>query len=254
MRPRSPATSLKNIAAPFLNPPYDPGCAYSVPYAWLVLGLGYRKSKMKDGQIPDSWKWVFESDRYTVAWMSEPADMIRLGGKYLGYSANALTPDTIGKVEKLLTRQAKHVYAFHHDDGQDMLKNGDVDVVIEYSGDIAALMAEDSDIGFVVPKEGSLRFTDCWAIPKNAPNPDAAHQFLNYMMDAEVGVDIIEAIRYPTPNEATRALMPESYRDNPAIFPPLSRMEASDFILWQGADRQRQFEEAFARVRIAAGK
>jgi len=246
--------NLANIGKQFLDPPYDPGCAYSVPFAWLTLGLGYRKSRMKDGKAPDSWKWVFESDRYRMAWLTEPSDMIRLGAKYLGYGVNDLTPAEILQVERLLTRQAPYVTAFHRDDGQDMLLAGDVDIVIEYNGDIAMVMQEDPDIDFVVPGQGSLRFVDCWAIPKTAPNPDAAYKFLNYMMDAEAGADISRTILYPTPNDAARQLMPSSYRDNPVIFPPPARMAASDFGLWQDAETQQRFDEAFARVRLAAGK
>ena len=51
-----------NLLPAFRNPPFDPGRRYSMPYTWLVLGIGYRKSKMEG--VPDSWKWVMDSDRY----------------------------------------------------------------------------------------------------------------------------------------------------------------------------------------------
>jgi spermidine/putrescine transport system substrate-binding protein len=245
--------NLVNIAKPFLDPPYDPGCTYSVPYTWLVLGLGYRRSKMKDFETPNSWKWVFDSDRYKIAWLSEPSDMIRLGAKYLGISSEEITSEGVRKVEKLLSRQAKHVALFHTDDGQDRLKAGEVDIVIEYNGDIAQVMREDPDLDFVVPQEGSLRSVDCWSIPKVAPNPEAAYQFLNYMMDAQAGADISETILYPTPNAAARALTPDSYRNNQVIFPPVRVISDSDFTLWPGADMQQRFDEAYARVRLKAG-
>jgi spermidine/putrescine transport system substrate-binding protein len=245
--------NLANMSAPFRDPSYDPGCAHSVPYTWLVLGLGFRKSSMKGYVPPNSWKWVFDSDRYSMAWLSEPADMMRLGAKYLGFNPNALTLKEIEKVEKLLTKQAKHVKAFHLDNGQDMLIAKEVDIVIEDNGDIAQAMTEDSDIDFLVPKEGSLRTADCWAIPKNAPNPEGAYQFLNYMMDAQVGADISQTILYPTPNEVARARTRDAYRNNQVIFPQ-GGMSLSDFARWPGAATQQAFEEAFARVRLAAGR
>jgi len=246
--------NLANMAAQFLDPPYDLKCAHSVPYTWVVLGLGYRRSKMKDYKVPDSWKWVFDSDDYRIGWLSEPSDMIRLGAKYLGYNIEDITPEVIRKVEKLLSKQAKHVSVFHTDNGQDLLKTGEVDIVIEYNGDIAQVMREDPDLDFVVPREGGLRTVDCWAIPKAAPNPDAAHQFLNYMMDAQAGADISETILYPTPNTAARARTQDAYRNNQVIFPPASRVSASDFTLWPGAEMQQRFDEAYARVRLAAGR
>lgn len=246
--------NLKNMAAQFLDPPYDPRCEHSVPYTWVVLGLGYRRSKMKGFRVPDSWKWVFDSKDYRIGWLSEPSDMIRLGAKYLGYNIEEITPEVVRKVEKLLARLAKHVSVFHTDNGQDLLKAGEVDIVIEYNGDIAQVMREDPDLDFVVPREGGLRSVDCWAIPKAAPNPDAAHQFLNYMMDAQAGADICETILYPTPNTAARSLTRNDYRNNQTIFPPASVVSASDFTLWPGADMQQHFDEAYARVRLKAGR
>ncbi|MBW8879901.1 MAG: extracellular solute-binding protein, partial [Asticcacaulis sp.] len=59
--------NIKNVNPAFLDPAYDPGRKYSMPYTWLCLGIGYRKSKMKDmdgAKVPDSWKWVFDSGMY----------------------------------------------------------------------------------------------------------------------------------------------------------------------------------------------
>jgi len=83
--------NFANIDPQFRNRPYDPGNAHSVPYTWLVQGIGYRKSKV-DG-VPDSWRWIFDSDRYAgrIALHSEAADIIRLGAKYLAGHMNATT-------------------------------------------------------------------------------------------------------------------------------------------------------------------
>lgn len=246
--------NLKNIAEDFRDPPYDPGCAHSVPFAWLVLGLGYRRSAMKRKKPPKSWEDVFDSGRYRAGWLTEPSDMIRLCASFIGEDPNAISAKGLKKIEKILTRQAEDGVVFHNDNGQDMLRAGDVDIVIEYNGDIAQVMAEDPDIGFVVPKEGSTRWVDCWAIPKNAPNPDGAHQFLNYMLSAEAGIDIASTIMYPTPNAAARALMPADYRDNPVIFPSEAQLEKCPFGRRAPVSQQHAFEEIFARVRMIAGQ
>src|SRR5215469_2489520 len=77
-----------NILPAFQDPAFDPGRRWSMPYTWLVLGIGYRKSKI-DG-VPDSWKWVMDSDRYKgrIGLFSEADDLIELGAKYLGHSVN----------------------------------------------------------------------------------------------------------------------------------------------------------------------
>lgn len=243
--------NIKNIAPEFLGQDYDPDPKHSVPYTWLVTGIGYRKSRVNG--VPDSWKWLYDSDLYKgrIALLSEAADVIRLGAKYLGKSLNGIDAATIKLVEEMLIRQKVNIKTFHEDNGQDLLLAGDVDLVMEFNGDIAQVAAEDPDIGFVVPKEGSLLNADTLAIPTGAPRPELAHKFLNFLLDAEVGKHIAETILYPTPNAAAKALMPESYRDNPIIFPKGAGMDASEWGKFEGPELQRQFEEAMTRVRAA---
>jgi spermidine/putrescine transport system substrate-binding protein len=242
--------NIKNIDPSFMNVDYDPGRKFSMPYTWLVLGIGYRKSKVK--AKPDSWKVLFDSDEYKdrIAWLSEAGDMYRLYGKYLGKSVNALTPADIETISAMMIRQKPYVKKFHEDDGQDLLMKGDCDVVLEYNGDIAQVMTEDDDLDFVIPKEGSQFNSDTLAIPKGAPHPKNAHAFINYMLDAEVDKKITETILFPTPNAAAKALMPDSYKNNPVIYPPadvLARCEYAKF----NEKLQPLYEEAFTKVRAA---
>ncbi|WP_263588445.1 ABC transporter substrate-binding protein [Sphingopyxis sp. GC21] len=242
--------NMKNIDPSFLNVDYDPGRKFSMPYTWLVLGIGYRKSKVKTA--PDSWKVLFDSDEYKgrMAWLSEAGDMFRLYGKYLGESVNSLTPEDIQTISAMMIKQKPYVKKFHEDDGQDLLLKGDVDVVLEYNGDIAQAMTEDPDLDFVVPKEGSQLNSDTLCIPKGAPHPKNAHAFINYMLDAEVDKKITETILYPTPNAAAKALMPDSYKDNPVIFPPADVLAKCEYAKFN-EKLQPLYEEAFTKVRAS---
>lgn len=243
--------NFQNIAPEFQTADYDPAPRHCVPYTWLVTGIGYRKSRVNG--VPDSWKWLYDSDLYKgrIALLSEAADLIRLGAKYLGKSLNGLTEDDIRRVEAMLIRQKPNIKAFHEDNGQDLLLAGDVDLVMEFNGDIAQIAAEDPDIGFVVPVEGSLLNADTLAIPRGAPRVDLAHQFINYLLDADAGRHIAETILYPTPNAAAKAKMPENYRNDPMIFPTGPGMDGSEWGKFEGAEQQRLFEEAVTRVRAA---
>lgn len=248
--------NLANIDPAFLNPDYDPGRKWSVPYTWLVLGIGYRKSKMKDmggSKIPDSWKWVFDSNLYKgkIALLSESGDLVRLGAKYLGHSVNGITPELVNQVKDMLIKQKPNVHAFHNDDGQDMLLSKEVDIVIEYNGDIAQVMTEDADLDFVIPKEGSQFNSDTWCIPKDSPRPDNAHKFINYMMDAKAGAEIYKTILYPTPNAAAKALMPDSYKNNPVIFPPAAALAKCEYAAFEGPEKAQLYEEAMTAVKAS---
>jgi spermidine/putrescine transport system substrate-binding protein len=242
--------NIKNVDPAFMNVDYDPGRKFSLPYTWLVLGIGYRKSKVK--AKPDSWKVLFDSPEYAgrIAWLSEAGDMFRLYGKYLGKSVNALTPADIETIAAMMIKQKPNVKKFHEDDGQDLLLKGDCDVVLEYNGDIAQAMVEDDDLDFVVPKEGSQLNSDTLCIPKGAPHPKNAHAFINYMLDAEVGKKITETILYPTPNLAAKALMPDTYKNNPVIFPPVDILAKCEYAKFN-EKLQPLYEEAFTKVRAS---
>jgi spermidine/putrescine transport system substrate-binding protein len=240
--------NFKNAGKAYQDVPYDPGRKYSMPYTWLVLGIGYRKSKVNG--VPDSWKVLLDSDEYKgrIALLSEAGDMFRLYGKYLGKSVNALTPEDIKIIETMMVKQKPFVKAYHDDNGQDLLLRGEVDLVLEYNGDIAQKMAEDKDISFIVPKEGSQFNADSLCIPKGAPRPKNAHAFINYLLDAEVGKKITETIKYPTPNDAAKALMGPEYANNPVIFPPADILAKCEYAKFR-PDVQPLYEEAFTRVR-----
>jgi spermidine/putrescine transport system substrate-binding protein len=242
--------NLKNIDPAFLDAPYDPGRKYSVPYTWLTLGIGYRKSKVNPK--PDSWKIIFDSDQYKdrIALLDEAGDLFRLYGKYLGKSVNALTPADVADIIKLMSRQKPFVKTFHQDNGQDLLLKGEVDLVLEYNGDIAQKMIEDDDIDFVIPKEGSQLNSDTWCIPVGAPRPKNAHAFINFMLDAENGRKITETIKYPTPNLAAKALMPESYRANPVIFPPADILAKCEYARFR-PEMQTLYEQGLTQVKAS---
>ena len=243
--------NFRNIAPNFRAVDYDPKRHYSMPYTWLVLGIGYRKSAVRD--VPDSWKWVLDSDRYKgrIGLLAEAADLFRLTYKYLGYPLNSTDPAHLAHATDLLIRQKPNILLFHDDDGQSLLEAGDIDIVIEYNGDVAQVILEDHDLDFIVPREGSELTSDCLCIPKGAPNPELAHQFINFLLDAQAGAGIIKTIQYPTPNAAAAALMPPIYRENPVIYPPQAILAKCEYAHYLGEEMAHAFEDAMTRVRAA---
>ncbi len=243
----------KNLLPEFQDADFDPGRKYSMPYTWLVLGIGYRKSAMKGGVIPDSWKYLYDSAEYKgrMSLLSDSADVFRLGFKYLGKSVNDATPELIKQVEDMLIKQKANIKNFHEDNGQDLLMSKEIDIVLEYNGDIAQKETEDPDLAFVVPKEGSLLNSDCMCIPTGAPNPNNAHAFINFLLDGQNGANITKTILYPTPNAAAKALMDDTYKNNPTIFPPADVMAKCEYGKYAGSEITQAFEAAMTRVRAA---
>jgi spermidine/putrescine transport system substrate-binding protein len=198
---------------------------------------------------------LFDSDTFAgrISLLSESADLIRLCAKYLGHSVNNIPEPMLAQIEQMLIRQKPRVKSFHQDNGQDLLVSGEVDIVLEYNGDIAQIMSQPGGdrFDFLVPNEGTLINSDCLCIPTGAPHVDDAHAFINYLLDAEAGKKITEEIQYPTPNAAVRALMPDSYKSNPVIFPSAELMARSEYGAFEGDEVARHYEEIFTRVSAA---
>jgi spermidine/putrescine transport system substrate-binding protein len=243
--------NMVNIDEPFRNPKFDPGHKYSMPYTWGTIGIGYRKSAVKTA--PDSWKVLLDSDEYAgaISLLADQQNVLGAALKYLGFSFNSVNPDEVKKAEELLIKQKKNIKVFADDNGQDLLASGEVKLCQEWNGDIKQIMAEDDDIDYVIPKEGSLLWQDVLAIPKGALHPGNALTFINFVLDAEVGREIAETILYATPNKAARALTTESYRNNPVIFPSPELLANCEPSLYIGEEAVKMRDEAWTRIQAA---
>ncbi len=239
----------KNIGKSFQDADFDPARKYSMPYMWGTMGIGYRKSKVSR---PDSWSavWGDQSNKYAgkIGWISEPSSMLGMVMRYLGYSFNSTNPVEIRAAADQLIAFKKNVKGVFEDNGQDLLASGECDLVVEWNGDIAQLINEDPDIGYVIPAEGGFSWQDCLCIPVGAQHPENAHAFINFLLDAEIGRDLAEYIEYATANEAARKLMDDSYNKNPAIFPPKDVQAQLEESLYLGEERAQLIDEEWTRV------
>ncbi len=243
--------NIANIEKSFLEVKFDPGRKFSLPYMWGTVGVGYRKSKF-EGAL-DSWKWLFDDPKYAgrVALLGDQEHTIGSALKYLGYSYNSLDPAEMGKAKDLLIAGKKIIKKYADDNGQDLLASGEVDITMEYNGDIAQVMAEDDDLTYAVPTEGSNVWEDTIAIAAGAPHPENAHAFINYIFDAEAGKAIATTIQYATPNSAAKALMDDAYKNNPAIFPQAEVLSKCEYAIYLGEDGTRARDEIWTAVQAA---
>lgn len=240
--------NLKNLDPLFADPDYDQGRQYSVPYFWGTIGIGYRISEA----APTSWGDLFDSDEYAgrIAWVNS-LDTIQSALKYLGYSINTENPDEINEAAELLIRAKPNVKAIAPDTGQDLLIAGEVDVALEYNGDILQVMEEDDDLGYVVPVEGGILWEDDMCIPRGGPNPGNAHTFINFILDGEVHGAIANFVRYPCPNAAAMPFILEEDKADPALYPPREVLELCETSIYKGEEQLSLLNDALTRVLAA---
>jgi spermidine/putrescine transport system substrate-binding protein len=243
--------NMSNIDPRFQDAAFDPRRKHSLPYVWGTIGIGYRKSEVKS--VPSSWRVVLDSDEHggRTCLLGNQQDVLGPALKYLGYSWNSSDQNELKHVEDLLVTQKKNLKAFADDNGQDLLAASEVDLCVEYSGDIKQIMTQDSDVGYVLPEEGSLIWQDTLAIPKGAPHVENAHRFINFLLDGKVGRNIVKTIQYATCNRAAKDLMPAEYRENPVVFPDEGLLNKCEVGFYLGERAARQREEIWTRIQAA---
>ncbi len=239
---------LDNLGEAFRDPPHDPGRRFSVPYFWGTLGIGYRGSVAR----PTSWGALFSDEDHAgrIALLASN-DSLEAALKYLGHSLNTTDDAAIEAAVDLLIAAKPRVKQFAPDTAQDLLLADEVDVCLEYNGDILQVMEEDDDLAYVVPEEGSQIWEDCMCIPTGAPHPEEAHAFISHILQPEVKARIAEWVLYPTPNTAAKALLAEDIRNDPSIFPSDEVLARCEYSMYQGEEVTQRRDDAMTRVLAA---
>jgi spermidine/putrescine transport system substrate-binding protein len=243
--------NLKNVDDKFLDPPFDPGNQYSVPYQWGTMGLGYNIKKTR-GEL-HSWADIFEP-RFAgrVSLMEDLRAMLGVILIYLGYEPNSTNLNEIDQARDYLVKHQEVIAAFAPDTGQNLLDQGEVDIAVEWSGDIFQIMEENPDIRYAIPKEGTIVWTDNLAIPKDAPHKALAEKFINFVLEPEVGAKISNYVKYGSPNKAAIAqgLIEEEDLKNPSIYPSpdvFKKLKYTDDI----GKATELYDDAWTEVKVA---
>jgi spermidine/putrescine transport system substrate-binding protein len=224
--------NFANVSENLKNPPYDPGNVYTVPYQWGTVGIGYNKTKV--GHTITSWNDMFNYSGGTIAWLDDNRAMYGIVLKMLGFDPNTSDAAQVAQAEQFLASHAANMSVIAPDDGQDRLFKGEVDMVVEYSGDIFQIISDCKcdDFAYVIPKEGGRVWVDNLAIPALAQHKALAQTFIDYVLDAQVGADISNFTAYASPNQAAinAGLIDEDYLTNAAIYPDANTLRNLFFV------------------------
>ena len=214
---------------------YDPGNVYAVNYMWGTTGLGYNVDKIKKAMPDaplDSWAMVFDPKIIAkfkdcgVNFLDSPDDMFPAALAYLGLKPDSKDAADIEKAGELLAKVAPFVQKFHSSEYINGLANGDICLAVGFSGDVlqARSRADEAKngvvIGYSIPKEGALVWFDSFAIPKDAPHPDAAHAFIDFMERPEIAARNSNYVSYANGNKDSVPLLDEAIAKDPSIYPP----------------------------------
>lgn len=220
---------------------YDPGNEYSINYMWGTTGVAVNVGKVKEALGEDapinSLALVFEPANMEklascgVYFLDAPTEIIPAALKYIGEDPDSQDPDVIAKAEPVLMAVRPYIKKFHSSEYINALANGDICAAIGWSGDVlqardrAVEAGQGVEIAYNAPVEGAQMWFDQMAIPADAPNPDGAHKFLNFIMDAHNIAAASNYVYFANGNKASQEFLLEDVIGDTAIYPDEATLE-----------------------------
>ncbi|OZI74307.1 polyamine ABC transporter substrate-binding protein [Bordetella genomosp. 12] len=213
----------------------DPGNEYAVPWGYGTNGLGYNVTKVKQilGDDADlaSWDMLFKPENAAklkecgISMLDEAAQVFPAVLKYLGKDPNSDKPEDYKAALEVLKKIRPYIRQFSSSGYIDELAVGDLCMVYGFSGDVmiarnrAQQAKKPYEINYFIPKGGAPAWFDLMVIPKDAPHPDEAHAFINYIETPQVHAAITNTMFYPNANKEARKYVVKEVADNPMIYP-----------------------------------
>ena len=212
---------LDTLQPKWESPGYDPSNAHSVPVSWGTTGLIYNSDVLTTA--PEDWDYLWDNKSRLSRRMTLLDDMRETLGamlKSLGYSYNETDPDKLEEAYDRLAELKPAISSFKSFGWEDQMFGGDSLLAMVYSVDAIEATLKSSKLSYVIPKSGSSVWTDTMVIPKDAPNPEAAYAWINFMMTPEVAAGAVERLKFATPNQAAFDLLSSDLTENENLFPP----------------------------------
>ncbi|MBX9973942.1 PotD/PotF family extracellular solute-binding protein [Cytobacillus firmus] len=211
--------NLKYIDQRFMDLPFDPGNEYSIPYFWGTVGILYNTDILGDKKIT-SWNDLWDPEFKNQILMIDGArEVMGMGLNSLHYSLNDKNRDHLIEAKEKLDSLTPNIKAIVGDEIRMLMENDEAGIGVVWSGTAQELMWEKDNLEYVLPEEGSNLWFDNMVIPKTAKNPEAAHQFMNFILDPENAAQNTEYVGYSTPNKEALKYMDEETISDERFYP-----------------------------------
>lgn len=243
---------------------YDTGNQHAAIYLWGTSGIGLNPDKIKQ-RMPNppsySLRMLFDPEVVSkfadcgVVMLDAPDEILPAALKYLGLDPNAKDAASIAKAEAVLMKVRPYIRKFHSSQYINDLANGDACLAYGFSGDIlqARTRAEEAKKGvrvqYLLPKEGAQQWFDVMVIPADAPNPDNAHAFINYVLQPKVIAKITNAVQYPNAVPESLSLVSKEAMADKDVFPPAEALKNLYTVVPSTQAEQRTISRTWTRIK-----
>jgi putrescine transport system substrate-binding protein len=214
---------------------YDPGNQYAVDYMWGTTGLGINIDKIKERLGEDvtlnSWDLLLKPEEAAkladcgIHVVDASEDVVQSTLAYMGKNPDSKETADIDAAGEVLKGVRPYIQKFESSEYINALANGDICLALGYSGDVlqardrASEAANGVNVDYVIPKEGAQMWFDSFVIPKDAPHPDEALAFINFMLRPDIAARNSNYVYYANGNIDSQPLLNEDVIGDEAIYP-----------------------------------
>ena len=212
--------NFKNVEERWVDVYWDPGRKYSVPWQWGTTSFTVNTA-VYDGDI-DTLAILFDPPevlRGRINMLNDMNDVINAGLRYLGYPRCNKDKDQLRDLAKLLQDAKPHWRTMAYG-VIEKLTSGDVDVSQNWNGASMRARLQIDTLKYAYPKEGFTGWMDNVAVLADAPNPENAKLFLNFVMAPDNAALISNFARYANGIKGSETSMDAEMLDAPEIIMP----------------------------------
>lgn len=238
------------VADEYKNLYFDPESAYSVPYSVGMVGLIYNTTMVEE--TPDSWNIMWD-EKYAddILTFNNPRDAFAIAQFLLGIDVNSTDKDDWDLAAEKLKEQNSVLQARVMDEVFNKMESGNAAIAPYYAGDFLTMQAENEDLAFVYPKEGTNIFVDSICVPKGAQNYDAAMLYINFLLEPEVALANAEYICYASANTAVINNPEYAYYQNEILYPTAENRVFTEYFHDIDADIRTYYERLWEEILLA---
>lgn len=242
--------NLKHVEMPFEDQ-FPHAAGSGVPYTWGTIGIAYRTDLVNEPV--KRWIQFYRPEpalKGKVVAVDTMVDMVGMGLKALGYSANETDPKALKEVEDLLLAQKPFIkdYSYIALSEESTLVTGEAAMAMVYSGDALMIQEYSDDIAYVIPEEGTNLWVDYLVVSRGARNPKLAWAFINFLNEPENAAQHAEYLYAPTCNKAAEKLLSAELLEDPQIYPDAATLARSEAYRQLPGRAVKRRNEIFSRV------
>lgn len=241
--------NLKNLAAGFLTPEWDPQLKHSVPYMSTSAGIVYDKNQL--GPITH-WADLWErkvAGRLTM--LDAQDDVLGACLVKLGHSWNATAERELRAAQREAIRQKPLLRAYLNAEVRDQVIAGDVLAAQMWSTTMLPVMSDAPQLEFVYPAEGFVRYVESAVILRESPRAEAAHRFIDFLLQPEIAAACVIAEKTGPVLAGVRDLLPANLRDQPLLFPAAAVLDRAVWIRTMPPAAQRLRDRLWTEIKSA---